>query len=152
VAEADVDTSKAESILDAIEQTYNCVPSQIPRMMVQKPYARLALTYYKQGKREKVVAMALKVLESLGFVIKGLRMPISPGETFQVEKWGIMGDDVPLIWACLWNACATLAPHLTPQLLECGKLAYKICVGEDVTFEECYEKDGVLTAIGKEPA
>jgi len=49
---ANVDTSKAESILDAIYQTYNCPPSNVPRMMVQKPYALLAVLYSKRGSRE----------------------------------------------------------------------------------------------------
>jgi hypothetical protein len=150
--EVNVDASQAESILDAICQTYNCLPCDVPRIMVQKPYAVLTLIYCKRRNIEKVAAMALKVLESLGFVIKGVHPPTSPDETIQIEKWGLVVDDVPLMLVCLWNSYKTLAPHLTPQLFECAKMAYKICVGEDVNFEECYEKHGVLAAARKESA
>jgi hypothetical protein len=100
--------------------------------------------YSEQRNAEKVAAMSLKALESLGFIIKGAQLPFSPAETFHVEKWGIMMDDVISIWVHIWNAYSAFAPHLLPQAADCGKLAYSICVGEDVTFKESYDKQDDL--------
>jgi hypothetical protein len=139
-----VDTVKAERILNTIGQTYKHPPTDVPRLVLREPYARLALIYSKQRNAEKVVAMSLKALESLGFIIKGAQLPLSSVETFRVEKWGIMMEDVISMWVHLWNAYSAFAPHLLPQAADCGKLAYKICVGEDVTFKESYDKQGDL--------
>jgi hypothetical protein len=141
---ANVNTVKAERILDTISQTYKHPPTDVPRLVLREPYATLASIYAKQGNAEKVTAMSLKALESLGFIIKGAQLPLSPIETFRVEKWGIMMDDVISMWVHLWNAYSAFAPHLLGQAADCGKLAYKICVGEDVTFEESYDKEDEL--------
>ena len=135
-----VNTVKAERILNTIGQTYKHPPTDVPRLVLREPYARLASIYSEQRNAEKVVAMSLKALESLGFIIKGAQLPLSPVDTFRVEKWGIMMDDVISMWVHLWNAYSAFAPHLLPQAADCGKLAYNICVGEDVTFKESYDK------------
>jgi len=122
-----VNTVKAERILNTIGQTYKHPPTDVPRLVLREPYARLASIYSEQRNAEKVAAMSLKALESLGFIIKGAQLPLSPVETFRVEKWGIMVDDVISMWVHLWNA-----------------LAYKICLGEDVTFKESYDKQDDL--------
>ena len=137
---ANVDTAKAERYLRAIEQTYKRPPTEVPRLALHKPYARLAFIYLEQQEAERVVAMSLKVLGSLGFIIKGAQLPVSPTETFRVERWGIMGNEVMNMWTHLWNAYAAFAPHLLSQAAGCGKLAYKINMGEDVTFEEVLGK------------
>ena len=139
-----VNTAKVERILNTIGQTYKYPPADVPRLALREPYARLALIYSEQRNAEKAVAMSLKALESLGFIIKGAQLPLSPVETFRVEKWGIMVDDVISMWVHLWNAYSAFAPHLLPRAAGCGKLAYNICVGEDVTFEESYGKQDDL--------
>ncbi|TVY56830.1 hypothetical protein LCER1_G002327, partial [Lachnellula cervina] len=139
-----IDTSKAERILNAIGQTYKHPARDVPRLALQEPYAHLALLYSKQGNADKTVAMALKALESLGFVIKGAQLPVSPTQDFRVERLGIMSGGVVSLWAHLWNAYSARAPHLLSRVDECTRLAYKICVGEDVTFQESYDKEGYM--------
>lgn len=146
---ANVDTIKAERILNAIGQTYKHPPSDVPRLALREPYIHLASIYSKQWNAERTVAMSLKALESLGFIIKGAQLPLSSVESFRVEKWGIMMDDVISMWVHLWNAYSAFPPHLLPpnlllQVADCGKLAYKICIGEDVTFKESYDKQDDL--------
>jgi len=141
---ANVDTAKAERNLRAIEQTYKHPPNEVPRLALQKPYARLALLYSEQKNAERVLAMSLKVLDSLGFIIRGAHLPVSPTETFGVEKWGIMGNEVMNMWVHLWNVYAAFAPHLLSQAADYGKLVYKINFGEDVTFEEVYGKSNFV--------
>jgi hypothetical protein len=141
---ANVNIGKAERILNTINQTYKHPPADIPRLVLREPYACLASIYSEQRNAEKAVAMSLKALESLGFIIKGAQLPFSPVDTFRVEKWGIMMDDVISMWIHLCNAYSAFAPRILPQAADCAKLAYKICVGEDVTFEESYDKQGDL--------
>lgn len=85
-------------------------------------------------------------MESLGFVIKGAQLPPSSVETFRVDKWGLMmGADVINMWAHIWVAYISFAPHLLPQAAHYTKLAYKICVAENVTFKELYGEQYGLT-------
>ncbi|TVY84556.1 hypothetical protein LSUE1_G000747 [Lachnellula suecica] len=141
---ANVNTAKAERLLKALGQTYKKSPAEVPRLALREPYTHLAAIFSQQKNAEKVVAMVLKTVESLGFVIRGAHLPVLPAETFRVERWGVMMDDVIGMWVHLWNAYSEMAPHLLPQVAECGKTAYKICIGEDVTFKESYEQKGDL--------
>lgn len=47
-----------------------------------------------------------------------------------------MADDVINMWVHLWNAYTAFAPHLLQQAEDYGKLAYRICMGEDAAFKE----------------
>ena len=49
-------------------------------------------------------------------------------------------DDVVSMWIHLCNAYSTYAPPLFPQAADCAKLAYTICVGENLTFKGSYDK------------
>ena len=49
-------------------------------------------------------------------------------------------DGVIEPWIHLCNAYATFAPHMLQKAEGCGKVAYRICVGEDVTFDEMVSK------------
>lgn len=69
-------TANAERILNAIGQKYQYPEARIPRLILREPYARLALIYMNQRNAHKTVAMALKVLESLGHVIKDAQLSI----------------------------------------------------------------------------
>ena len=84
------------------------------------------------------MSLALKVLESLGFVIKGAHIPTSSTMPFELGQWGVMTDGVVEAWIHLCNAYLSFAPHLYHKAVACAKVAYRICIGEDVTFEESY--------------
>jgi len=133
-----IDAAKAERLLAAIEQTYKSPPSKVPRLALWDPYLLLARVYAAQKQPAKVVSLALKVLESLGFVIKGAHIPTSSSIPFEVEQWGVMMDGVVEAWIRLCNAYVTFAPHMLQKAEECAKVAYRICIGEDVTFDESY--------------
>jgi hypothetical protein len=49
-----------------------------------------------------------------------------------------MVDSVIETWIHLWTAYAIVAPEWCHRAEEYAKTAYRICVGEDVTFEETY--------------
>jgi hypothetical protein len=79
-------------------------------------------------------------LESLSFIIKGAYIPTSSSIPFEMEQWGVMMDGVIETWIHLCDDYATFAPHMLQKAEECAKVAYRICVGGDVTFDEMVSK------------
>jgi len=130
------DVVKAQRLLATIELTYKSPPSKVPRLALWDPFLLLTRIYAAQNQPVKVVLLSLKVLECLGFVIKGAHPFDSYSIPFEVVQWGIMVDSVIETWLHLWTAYARVAPHLCQKAEECAKVAYRICIGEDVTFEE----------------
>jgi hypothetical protein len=126
--------------LKAYEATYKKPAREVPRMNISNIYIELAKVWGKVRQPGKSVAMALKGLECLGFVIKGAQLPSTVTNVFNVEKWGVFKDDVVQAWICLCDAYEAFAPHLLEKAKECARLAYKMRMGEDVTFETAYNK------------
>lgn len=126
---SELDVAKIERLIAAIGSTYKLPSSQVPQLTLWTPYLRLIRTYENQ--LVKVVALILKGLECLGFVIKGAHPSDSSGIPFEVVQWGVTMDYVIEAWIH-----TTLAPHLCQKAEECARLAYKMCIGEDVTFED----------------
>lgn len=134
-----LDLAKAERLLSAAEQTYKSPASTVPRLALWASYLRLTRAHAKQGQAGKVMSLALKVLESLGFVINN--PPVLSNPTLEVVQWGLMTDGVIETWVHLWTAYAGVAPRLAQKAEEYARISYRICVGEDVTFDETYGKD-----------
>lgn len=128
---------KAERVLSALEKTYSAPARIVPRLALWDPYSLLTRCYQLQNQHEKTVQTAWKVLESQGFVIKR-ENPTSTTSPFEVEHWGLMNDYLVEAWVHLWAAYARVAPSLCEKVEKCARIAYKICVGEDVTFDETY--------------
>ena len=80
---------------------------------------------------------AWKVLAALGFLVE--RDTSSIVSPFQVKQWGLIADPLIEIWVYLWTAYEYLLPR-RPELYEkaeeYARITYKICIGEDETFEE----------------
>lgn len=49
-----------------------------------------------------------------------------------------MQDHIIETWIHLWTAYAKFAPELCGKAEEYARIAYKICIGEDETFDERY--------------
>jgi len=133
-----LDVAKTERLLASIERTYEFPPSRVPRLALWAPYLRLMRTYVAVNQPVKVLASALKGLECLGFVIKGAHPLELPSIHFEVAQWGVMIDTVIEAWLHLRATYAILAPHLCQKAEEYAMVSYKICIGEDVTFEESF--------------
>ena len=134
------DLAKAERLLAALEKTYSMPASVVPRLTLWDPYLFLTRCYSVNQEPEKVVRTAWKVLASLGFIIKREDSSLSSSAPFHVEQWGLMVDHVVEAWVHLWVAYARLAPELCTEAESCARIAYKICVGEDGTFDRTYGK------------
>ncbi|KAJ6019702.1 hypothetical protein N7522_001769 [Penicillium canescens] len=139
-----------EDTISSLAATYCRPASEVPRLALDSPYLSLAAIYASSRKFEKAVESGLMSLESLGFIIKGGNIPHGSDTPLVVQKWGLMTDGVVGCWMILSCAYRELAPTLASQAEEYARVSYRICVGEDETFDETYNRlsnrvDGFLT-------
>ena len=133
------DISKAERLLAALEKTYRTPSTLVPRLALYDSYCAVFQIYVVQNQPEKVLPSVRKFLHSLGFMTKDIKISGAAKLTsnrFVVEQWGLMCDPVVEAFLSLWVAYAIVAPELTTMAESYAKMAYKICVGEDDTFDE----------------
>ncbi|KAL2810626.1 hypothetical protein BJX63DRAFT_444568 [Aspergillus granulosus] len=143
---------KPKSAIAQIEETYRKPAIQVPRLGIWKAYLRLAEAHVSRGVLEKTVEFALKTLESLGYVLEGGGIPHTPDAPLHVMKWGLMMDELVRCWMILCRAYCDLAPELASQAEDYARITYRMCVGEDETFEDTYSRfskrtDGLLGGV-----
>lgn len=141
---------KIEDTISSLAGTYCRPASEVPRLALDSPYLSLAAIYASSRKLEKAVEFGLMSLESLGFVIKGGSIPHVSDAPLVVQEWGLMTDGVVGCWMILCCAYQELAPTLASQAEGYARVSYRICVGEDETFDQTYNRlsnrvDGFLT-------
>jgi hypothetical protein len=129
-----VDLARTQRLLAALEKTYKTPAIEAPRVQLRLPYVLLARAYAARHEPIQVVEVALKALGSIGFVLKGG----FPGEgiPLEVEHWGLVFDSVIELWIHLWAAYRVVAPELCTVAERYARTTYKICIGEDTTFDQ----------------
>lgn len=132
---------KVEEKIASLASTYCRPASEVPRLELETPCMSLAMKYASIGNDGKTMEFALMSLAALGFVI-------TPAPLF-VHKWGVMTNDVPACWMIMRYALYDLSPISALQAVEYARISYRICVGEDETFDETYSMasdriDGLL--------
>ncbi|KAJ5811052.1 hypothetical protein N7447_010568 [Penicillium robsamsonii] len=145
-----INLRKIEEKLSTLAGTYSRPASEVPHLTLDSPYLSLAAIYASSRKREKSVEFGLKALESLGFIIEGGNLPRVSDVPLVVKQWGLMNDGVVGCWMILCSAYQELAPTLASQAEGYARVSYRICVGEDETFDKTYSRlsdrvDGLLT-------
>ena len=138
-ASGDSNLPKAERLLAAIEKTYFAPAQDVPRLELPDPYLLLTRIYNSHNRPQTAIQTAFKVLTSLGFVIAH-HSPDSLVSSFEVLRWGLAQGEVLETWTHLWTACGKVAPHLCEKAEEYARISYKICIGEDDTFDETVGK------------
>lgn len=143
---------KIEDTISSLASTYCRSASEVPCLALGSPYLSLAAIYAASVKHEKAVQFGLMYLESLGFVIKGGNIPHVSDAPLVVQKWGLMTDGVVGCWMILCRAYQELAPTPASQAEGYARLSYRICVGEDDTFDQTYSSlpnrvDGLLMTV-----
>ncbi|OQE24015.1 hypothetical protein PENFLA_c010G09886 [Penicillium flavigenum] len=131
---------KIEDTISSLASTYCRPASEVPRVALDSPYLSLAAIYASSRNLKKAVEFGLMSLESLGFVIKGGKIPHVSDTPLVVQKWGLMTDGVVGCWMILCSAYQELAPTLASQAEGYARLSYRICVGEDETFDQTYSR------------
>ncbi|KAG0649328.1 SET and MYND domain-containing 4 [Hyphodiscus hymeniophilus] len=131
-----LDTAKLEKVLASIASSYTQAPSKVPRLAIWDPLLAMAQIYTSQNHFTKVIESALGCLASLGYVIEGGKR--SPPV---IRKWGLMHDTLTECWMLTCVAYHSLHQQSSKvQAYEYAKISYRICVGEDETFEETHGK------------
>lgn len=133
------DAAKIEIIIAAMRETYSRPAFEVPRLSMWDPLLALAKLYTQQ-RPAKAIDSALGVLASLGYVIEGGNLPRTSHMPIVVKQWGLMEDRLIECWMLLSGAYHLVAPDLESQAKEYARISYRICVGEDETFEETYGK------------
>ena len=147
----DPNPARIEAMISELARTYSRPCSEVPRLALWSSYFNLAAAYARSCQPRLAVKFGLKALESLGYVIDGGTIPHASDTPFNVKKWGFVSDDVVECWMILAGAYHDVAPALEVQAQGYARISYKICVGEDETFEETYGRlserpDGLLAS------
>lgn len=129
-----------EETLTALEHTFTRSGTEVPRLCLWDPALALSCIYEAQRKPLKAIEWGLKGLEALGYVIEGGSMPRASDAPLVVKRWGLMENELVGGWIALSRAYRLVAPDLEPAARAYAKICYKICVGEDETFEETYAR------------
>ncbi|KAJ5120843.1 uncharacterized protein N7515_010231 [Penicillium bovifimosum] len=145
-----INSRKIEDTISSLAGTYCRPASEVPRLALYSSYLSLAAFYASSGNLREAVKFGLMSLESLGFVIEGGNIPHVSDAPLVVQTWGLMNDGVVGCWMILCFAYRELASPLASQAGGYAKLSYRICVGEDGTFDQTYDRlsnrvDGLLT-------
>lgn len=135
-----VNLRKIEDTISSLAGTYCRPASEVPRLALNSPYLSLAAIYASSRKFQKAVEFGLMSLESLGFVIKGGIIPHVSDAPLVVQKWDLITDAVVGCWMILCCSYRELAPTLASQAEGYARVSYRICVGEDETFDQTYSR------------
>lgn len=130
---------KIERVLKAVEDTYTKPGTEVPRRSVWDPALALSALYQKRRKPLKAIEWGLKALKALGFVVEGGTVPRTSDAPLVVKKWGLVEDELVGGWIVLARAYRAVAPELEAAAKGYAKICYRICVGEDESFEDTYE-------------
>lgn len=150
---------KAEKALTALENTYDLPATEVPRLALEQPYHVLLKLHAASNRAAEVISTGRQFLNALGFLLTDLPVSEAPIPTcspfparwglqgpeappipncrpFHVQRWGLMVKSVLEVWLILWTAYAIVAPEHAGMAEACAKTTYKICIGEDSTFDQ----------------
>lgn len=130
--------AKVEGIVKKLAASYNRSALEVPRLGLWEIQFDLVQKYFGCYEYNKVVEWGLKGLESLGYVIHGGEIPCESGTTLKVTQWGLMMPPVLRCWVILSRSYRLVAPELEGQAKAYAKLTYRVCIGEDETFDKAY--------------
>ncbi|KAL4808512.1 hypothetical protein BDV18DRAFT_158598 [Aspergillus unguis] len=135
--------SKIESLIAELEETYHQPAFAVPRLAVWNWYISLSALHATNSSPQATIETALKALESLSYVIQGGLPASPPFAPLTVEKWGLMNNDSISCWMFLAKAYravgrGAILGHLADAAEAYAKLTYRICLGEDETFDDTY--------------
>ncbi|KNG84245.1 hypothetical protein ANOM_007397 [Aspergillus nomiae NRRL 13137] len=129
------DLVRIESTVASLASTYSRPAREVPRLGIWDVQCVLAKKYLRLDQPVKAIEAVFGALESLGYIIQGADVPDAP---LVVVQWGFMVDQLIEIWLVLAEAFHTVSPELEAMAERYARITYKICVGEDETFEDTY--------------
>ncbi|KAL3465439.1 hypothetical protein BJX64DRAFT_297184 [Aspergillus heterothallicus] len=121
-----------------LEGTYRLPASEVPRLSIWEVYLNLATMLTVHNETYKAIEFALKTLESLGYIIKGgcITRTSPRDRPLLLKKWGLMFDRLVSCWMLLCRCYGALGHCASDQTERYARITYRVCVGEDETFDD----------------
>ncbi|KAL4965469.1 TPR domain protein [Aspergillus stella-maris] len=134
--------SMVQTMLAALDETYRYPASEVPRLKACGAYFALSRFHLTQCKPKDAVAAALKGFESMGYIIERGQVPTNggPQAILTIKKWGLMEAHLIGSWMALALAYRGLGSNLAAAAEHYARITYRICIGEDETFDDTYSK------------
>jgi hypothetical protein len=131
-----IQVDKVEKLFDALNKTYTRPAHEVPRLLLWDLQLALTRVYASQKNMAKSLDSAVKVLTSLGFILVGADSSITK---LAVIKWGLMIDHLVETFLHVKDAFAAIGAETKSKCADgYARIAYKIVVGEDTSFDEIY--------------
>lgn len=148
------DLSRTLRLVEQLENTY---PKSTEEVKIELWGIQLALAdaYVLERKPTMAIEMLLRGLEALGFQITA-HPPRDTGREqqpkFRIRQWGYVDPSVIMALLNMSTAYARMCPRLVEDVEKAARIAYRIIVGEDVTFRQfrgirAIEVNPLLTVI-----
>ena len=127
-----IPTDKCERLIKAMNETYARPADEVPRLLVWEWQQDLAIIYEEQNKWSESLEAVRQVLICLGFIVVGA--DASPTR-FAVIKWGHFMEPLHETFSIARTGFRAMGlPEDAEQADEYAKIAYKIAMGEDATY------------------
>lgn len=128
---------KFERLVVALNETYQSPAEQVPRLLLLDPQLLLTRVYMEKRDLTKVLESVAKTLQTLGFIVAGLDP--SP-TTLIINKWGHIVDDIVEVFLHGQSAFEQLGIwEKSKQAEQYAKIAYRILVGEEASFNRTWD-------------
>jgi hypothetical protein len=125
-----------ERLLKTLDHTYTQPADEVPRLLLWAPQLLLVRVYMAQNNIIKGLESVGKVLTALGFIVDGMD---ASSTSFRVVKWGFVVDHLVETFLHARTAFKAMGAEEHSRTAETyAKCAYKMVVGEDVSFESTY--------------
>jgi hypothetical protein len=129
-------TSKVENVLKALGNTYSRPADQVPRLLLWDPQLLLTRVYMARGDAKKALESVQQVFVHLGFVVAGTE---SVAADFEIVKWGLVVGHLVEAFLHARDAYRGMGAWGNAKRAEgYARIAYKVVVGEDSSFESTY--------------
>ncbi|KAF1350508.1 hypothetical protein EJ07DRAFT_159641 [Lizonia empirigonia] len=127
---------KVVRLLENLKNTYSRPMDEVPRLMLWDPQALLMRIYMSEGNVLKVLESFQQVLTLLGFIVTGADSTSVP---FRIVKWGLLVDYLIEVFLQARSTFETIGAKNDSKTAELyARVAYKMVVGEDTSFESTY--------------
>lgn len=127
---------KVVRLLEGLKNTYSRPMNEVPRLMLWDPQALLMRIYMGEGNVQKALQSFGEVLTLLGFIVTGADSTSVP---FRILKWGLLVDYLIELFLQARSIFEAIEARNDSKTAESyARLAYKMVVGEDSSFESMY--------------
>jgi len=131
-----LDTEKISRRTAILEKQYKRPATELPRLLIWDSQLALSQAYLAQNQISKGLEALKKMFISLGFKVVGMD---STSNRYAVVEWGFFVDALVEAFLLASDIFTGLARNEdSKQAKEYAKVAYKIVVGEDTSFEATY--------------